>query len=216
MSATTRRVFGGNKAAVQPIHPSKQRRQNPNQQFEGSEEYDYVVDRKTGWKMVVKSSRETCRMLRLRRPHHGRIPHGKIGIHGGGIVQSLTKSSERLFFFEEKKHAVSDCRNVVPTNRRGVYTEYTPAALHHEQHSLLTSTDMKCVLMAQGTNCSIIFVRINTVCHKVSHVIFLLVSTSPSLFQSTTRSTTWTARPPPRRHCTWRTSSKNYMVGKQR
>ena len=65
------------------------------------------------------------------------------------------------FFFEEKKHAVSDCRNVVPTNRRGVYTEYTPAALHHEQHSLLTSTDMKCVLMAQGTNCSIIFVRIN-------------------------------------------------------
>ena len=33
-----------------PIHPSKQRRQNPNQQFEGSEDYDYVVDRKTGRK----------------------------------------------------------------------------------------------------------------------------------------------------------------------
>ena len=33
-----------------PIHPSKQRRQNPNQQFEGSEEFDYVVDRTTGWK----------------------------------------------------------------------------------------------------------------------------------------------------------------------
>ena len=30
-----------------PIHPSKQRRQNPNQQFEGSEDSDYVVDRKT-------------------------------------------------------------------------------------------------------------------------------------------------------------------------
>ena len=33
-----------------PIHSSKQMRQNPNQQFEGSEDYDYVVDRKTGWK----------------------------------------------------------------------------------------------------------------------------------------------------------------------
>ena len=42
----------------------------------------------------TKSSRDTCRILRLRRPHHGRIPHGKIGIHGGGILQSLTKSTE--------------------------------------------------------------------------------------------------------------------------
>ena len=32
--------------------------------------------------------------LRLRRPHHGRIPHGKIGIHGGGILHSLTKGSD--------------------------------------------------------------------------------------------------------------------------
>ena len=30
-----------------PIHP---RRRNPNEQFEGCEEYDYVVDRKTGWR----------------------------------------------------------------------------------------------------------------------------------------------------------------------
>ena len=30
-----------------PIHAIKQRRQNLNQQFQGSEEYDYVVDRKT-------------------------------------------------------------------------------------------------------------------------------------------------------------------------
>ena len=33
-----------------PIHASKQGRQNPNQQFQGSEEYDCVVDRKTGWR----------------------------------------------------------------------------------------------------------------------------------------------------------------------
>ena len=57
--------------------------------------------------------------------------------------------------------------------------------------------------------------------HQVSHVIPLLVSTTPSLLQSTTRSTTWTARPSPRRRCTprttlARTSSPNYLVGKQR
>ena len=40
------------------------------------------------------SSRETCRILRLRRPHHGRIPQCKIGNHGGGILRSLTKGSE--------------------------------------------------------------------------------------------------------------------------
>ena len=38
--------------------------------------------------------------------------------------------------------------------------------------------------------------RTKRVCHPVSHVISLLFSTSPSHFQSTTtRSTTWTARP---------------------
>ena len=42
----------------------------------------------------TKTSRETCRMLRLRRPHHGRIPYGKFGIHGGGMLQSLMKGSE--------------------------------------------------------------------------------------------------------------------------
>ena len=42
----------------------------------------------------TKSSSETCRILRLRRPHHGRISHGKIGIHGGGILQSRLTESE--------------------------------------------------------------------------------------------------------------------------
>ena len=76
----------------------------------------------------IKSSRETCRILRLRRLHHGRIPHGKIGIHGGGILQNLMKSSECDFLIFLKEHAVSDCRNVVPTIRRGMYTEDTPTA----------------------------------------------------------------------------------------
>ena len=38
------------KQFYKPIHPSKETRQKPNQQFEGSEDYDHVVDRKTGWK----------------------------------------------------------------------------------------------------------------------------------------------------------------------
>ena len=35
-------------------------------------------------------------ILRLRRLHHGRI-HGKIGIHGGGILQSLTRIVSDIF-----------------------------------------------------------------------------------------------------------------------
>ena len=42
--------MANSKQSYKPIHPSNQQRQNPYQQFEGSEEYDYVVDRRTGWK----------------------------------------------------------------------------------------------------------------------------------------------------------------------
>ena len=38
------------KQFYKPIHPSKQMRQNPDEQFEGSEDYDYVIDLKTGWR----------------------------------------------------------------------------------------------------------------------------------------------------------------------
>ena len=38
--------------------------------------------------------REAGKLRRRRRPHYGRIPHGKFGIHGGGILQSLRKGSE--------------------------------------------------------------------------------------------------------------------------
>ena len=90
-------------------------------------------------------------------------------------------------------------------------------SVHHEHNSHLTSTDHICTCGSGHKNCSVIFVRMNRVCHLVSHVISLLVSASPSLFQSTTtRSTTWTARPSPRRHCTPSTSSTTYPVDKQR
>ena len=39
----------------------------------------------------IRSSRETCRMLRLRRPHHGKIPLGN-GSHGGGISRDMMSS----------------------------------------------------------------------------------------------------------------------------
>ena len=50
MSATTRRILDRNKSSsTNQIHPSKQRRQNPNQEFEGGEEYEYAFEPKTGW-----------------------------------------------------------------------------------------------------------------------------------------------------------------------
>ena len=110
-------------------------RQNPNQQLEGSEDCDYVVGQQDGH--GTKSSRETCRILRLRRPHHGRIPQGKIGVHGGGILQSLTVSDIFLacsFGLPERSTDNSTaCVHRIHTR-----------SMHHEQYSLLTSTDHIC------------------------------------------------------------------------
>ena len=39
----------------------------------------------------IRSSRETCRILRLRRLHHGKIPLGN-GSHGGGIPRNMMSS----------------------------------------------------------------------------------------------------------------------------
>ena len=58
------------------------------------------------------------------------------------------------------KHAVSDCRNVVPTIRRCVYTEYTPVVCITNK---TVFSQMKCVLVAQDVMSCIIFV-----CFKVS------------------------------------------------
>ena len=90
MSATTRREnWRKQKQLYKPIHPSKQIRPNSGN--------------------GTRSSRETCRILRLRRPRHGWIPHGNVGIHGGGILQNLTKSSEWFFF---KKIIFQQCMQV--------------------------------------------------------------------------------------------------------
>ena len=63
-------------------------------------------------------------------------------------------------------------------------------------------------------SCSI-FVRIKESVIRSAMSSPLLVSTTPSLFQSiTTRSTTWTARPSPRRHCTPRNHSRKNLYQK--
>ena len=40
-----------------PIHRSQQYRQGKEQQFEGGEDFDYVVDTKTGWRFYKESRR---------------------------------------------------------------------------------------------------------------------------------------------------------------
>ena len=49
-NVSARRVYGGNKPALQTNSSEQTMRENPNQQIEGSEDHDYVVDWTTGWK----------------------------------------------------------------------------------------------------------------------------------------------------------------------
>ena len=101
------------------------------------------------------------------------------------------------------QHAVSGCRNTVQNSTVGVHRMHTHS-VHHEHYSLFTSTDHICACGSGPWRLKY-------------HVVSLLVSASPSLFQSTTtRSTIWTTRPSPRRHCTTSTSSRTYTVDKQR
>ena len=73
-----------------PIHASKQKSQNPNQQFQGSEDLTMLlINRQDGG--GIRSSRETCRILRLRFLHRGKIPLGN-GSHGGGIPRNMMTS----------------------------------------------------------------------------------------------------------------------------
>ena len=102
------------KQLYKPIHPSKQMRQNPNQQFEGSEVNDCVVDRKTGWNWF--------------QVQQGNLPHTPSSSSSSWQNSSwqnwnswwcpFPKPDERHWVFFFLKHAVSGCWNVVPTFRR--------------------------------------------------------------------------------------------------
>ena len=104
------------------------------------------------------------------------------------MTKIRVRRPRRKFHIQNFTHASSRC------------TQNTHS-VHDVQYSLFTITNMKCVLVAQGLTRSKIvlchFCAHKWILHQVSHVI----STSP-LFQSiTTRSTTWTTRSSPRRHC---------------
>ena len=65
--------------SLRPIRPEHQQRQRQDQQFEGGENFDYYVDRKTQWRYY----RET-RLKRLHlQLHSGKLHNGKrVGAHG--------------------------------------------------------------------------------------------------------------------------------------
>ena len=90
---------------------------------------------------------------------------------------------------------------------RLLYTIYTPTAcMTYNTVCSQARTDTECMLAAQERNGSVALYHLcapERIRHQVSHVIPLLVSSTSPPFQSTTaRSTTCTARPSPRRHCT--------------
>ena len=98
-------------------------------------------------------------------------------------------------------------------------TQNTHRSVRHEQHSLLTSTNMQCVLVAQELNGSGLQRHhcAHENCQSSGQPCHLLAGLFHTHFQSTrTRSTTWTARPSPRRHCTPSISSRSCTVDKQR
>ena len=133
-----------------PIQAGIKRRQNPNQQFEGSEEYDHVVDRKRGWRWY--------------KEQEGDLPHTSSSSstswqdstwqwmswwwHSSQYDEQWMRFLLFNFVCQCMLNCrVSNCRNAVPTIRRGVYTEYTPT---WRTYSLFTSThECECVLVAQ-------------------------------------------------------------------
>ena len=86
-----------------------------------------------------------------------------------------------------------------------MYAEYTPTAcVTYNTVCSQARQDTECVLVAQELYGAVALYHLcapKRIRHQVSHVIPLLVSSTSPLFQSTTaRSSTWTARPSPRRH----------------
>ena len=86
-----------------------------------------------------------------------------------------------------------------------MYTEYTPTAcMTYNTVCSQARLDTECVLVARELDGAVALYHLcapKRIRHQVSHVIPLLVSSTSLLFQSTTaHSTTWTARPSPRRH----------------
>ena len=81
------------------LHPSMQENKDVKIQINNFKDLKkmttlLLIERQDGG--VIRSSRETCRILRLRRLHHGKIPLGN-GSHGGGISRNMMNSEWELF-----------------------------------------------------------------------------------------------------------------------
>ena len=171
----------------------------------------------------TKSSRETCRILRLRRLYHGRLPHGRIGIPGGGILQNLTMSSEWDVLSMRFRIAGTWNRQFDGECTHPQRAWCTIQSVHTHGHWMRAcGSRAGNGSVALCHHCSPESVR-----HQVSHVSSLLVVATSSHFSLTAaRSTAWTARPCPRRLCVHPESlpqeplpkniSKRNPVGKQR
>ena len=126
-------------------------------------------------------------------------------------------------FFKAWQRAVSDflsffaCSFGLPErntdNSTVKHTEYTPVACIMNK-TVFSRAQITHVFVAQELNGSRI--AASSLCawkrfsHLVRHIISLLLPSTSSHFQSTTtRSTTWTARPSPRRRCTPSTASRS-------
>ena len=141
------------KQLYKPIHPSKQMRQNPNQQFEGSEDYDYVVDRNTGWKWY--------------KDQQGNLPHtssSSVLIMAEFIMAKLEFIVVALFkawwwavsdfFFDACCFGLPERRT---DNSTGCVRRIHTRTVHHEHNSPSHKAQITHVLVAQGssTNCSV-------------------------------------------------------------
>ena len=102
--------------SLRPIRPQHQQRQRQDQQFEGGENFDYYVDRKTEWRCYRESHGETRWQHLHLQLRSGQLHNGKrVGAHGS--LHHLINGGD--FGFLER----------IPENRRAVWTGH-PLTTH--------------------------------------------------------------------------------------
>ena len=114
--------------SLRPTRPEHQQRQRQDQQFEEGENFDYYVDRKTGWRYYGEPRRNppapsSSSASQWSKLHCGR----RVGAHG--IPHQLTNDGDFGFLSEN------------PENRRGVCRQVSHSQYTSVQYSLFTSTE---------------------------------------------------------------------------
>ena len=103
--------------SLRRMRPEHQQRQRQNQQFEGGENFDYYVDRKTGWRYTESHGENRWQHLHLHlQLRSGQLRNDKrVGAHGS--LHHLKNGGD--FGFLER----------IPENRRRVWTGH-PLSSH--------------------------------------------------------------------------------------